>query len=1238
MKKVLLSCMAIAVGAAIAVAQDDPVYPNYLDITLNGEKELSGVTVSQNMRPYEGSENLYISITGECASDALNVAFQIPEGWDYALIGSIMENEDNPFKTKTRSSHWVPASLATAQGYTKGNEFNFPVNGTKIMGTIYLASGDNVWEYPIDIYYDVTRAANASGEWEYPEQLSLTLNGEKELSGVKVKQEIYFLDGYENLSINITGESDANEITIDMTTPAGWDGMLVSATSNLAKKPSKIKVKDESMFWGDIDQALGVTPGNSVTFKVNGNQQSAFAYLTKDGKFYSLPIEIYFKVSKSEGSGDDPVVTDQPKFPETVDYTINGEAELPGVAVNVTSGADGLSMNVDGTSEAEEITLTFAVPEGWDGWLINAPWAAVSEQALLTRGMEEWYGVDFYKGLEYQEGNSVTFLVEEESNFATLLLYKDGKVCPTEFKIAYSVKPATSSDDPTDEPSIPESIGVTTYAEGLTVDQEKDAEDGSIYIDVKGEIEADEYEVVLDVPEGWDGFISYPFTSNVTIGDAAIAPRKIAATDHDWTPVANFEEEGYVKGNKFTFTVNGEWAFVYAYLYKGDQVDNNAFISLQTLVTKAGGGEIEAPQFPKSLEYTLNGEKELEGISVTQQFDDTYHLINITGECDSETLSVTFATPEGWDGLMIADFFGFADISTITRGEAELTPVADVLGMGFKEGNTVTVVADGEANPGYIALVKGDMVCTTFIDYDITVSKVGGGDEPIGDDPTFPETIGITSYAEGLNIEQTAEEGLISININGEIEEEEFDVILDVPEGWDGFISLSYDDVEIGESVIAPRQTRAEDSLWVPVEDLVEDDFVVGNKFTFKANGEEQYVSVYLYKGDVADMAYTISITNEGVTQTGTAIGDLAEENQKAYEEVVSKIEDLTSEYQTALSELKEKYPEYDFSEWEEIIGGTLEQVLAGAKQALDAANEDGEQFTYAFDGEEIEAMIAEMKKAPNMELEAANEAAYAEVIAQIDAVQAKYEAAIVEITEKNPDFNFEEWSEIGTMIEQYRGWAAQALEAANEDGESFFFPFDGEELEAYIQMMLMAAESAEYPESYDVTLSNNEGVEVSQGVEQDVYTISVTGKSKETELTLTLEVPEGWDGFIGMNDIDGGAEIEPLSTRGAEDAYWLSVEEAMAYGFKEGNTMTFPVDGQYHSGQFYLCKDGMADMGNPIMIEFEVEYDDPSGVAGVNAAENASYYDLQGNKINNPKAGMYVKVVDVMASKVVVK
>lgn len=88
---------------------------------------------------------------------------------------------------------------------------------------------------------------------------------------------------------------------------------------------------------------------------------------------------------------------------------------------------------------------------------------------------------------------------------------------------------------------------------------------------------------------------------------------------------------------------------------------------------------------------------------------------------------------------------------------------------------------------------------------------------------------------------------------------------------------------------------------------------------------------------------------------------DYTAANQEAYEAVMAEIEILTNEFQDAVTEIKEVNPDYDITEWMEIIGGALDMATQGAAQALAAANEDGVEFTYAFDGEEITNMIYAM-------------------------------------------------------------------------------------------------------------------------------------------------------------------------------------------------------------------------------------------------------------------------------------
>ncbi len=750
---------------------------------------------------------------------------------------------------------------------------------------------------------------------------------------------------------------------------------------------------------------------------------------------------------------------EEPVFPSTLEYTLNGQKELAGVKVDIKDGSYGPSMSITGESDAEEITITFAVPDGWDGWIISPFFAVVSDQPYETRAEKDWSPIeDFLNGgMGYQKGNSVTFVVDGEDASATLALYKGNMAYNITLPIEYNVAPAGGSSV-VDGPAFPKNIGVTTYAEGLEVEQYIDW--GTLTIELTGEISEETFDVVLDVPEGWDGFISLPYADNIEIGESGIKPRKTRADASAWQPIKEFIEYAEsnkwdpitpIMGNKFTFKPNGSRQDVAVYLYKDDMVylgDGNDWISLEN-------NEVTTTYdpFPKTFEASLSGQ----GLSLTQGMDEYF--------------------------------------------------------------------------------------------------------------------------------------GVYTINVEGKCPEKEVTLTLNVPEGWDGFVYMS--DVDSGSDV-EPLSTRSQEPEWVPLDMMLEFGLKEGNSITVPVDGDEHYGQFYLYKDGLVDGA------NQIVTIFNVEY-DYEKANQAAYDALMVKVDALQEEYDAALTALKKKYPDYDFSEWEYIIGENLKQTKAGALQALNAANEDGVDFNFPFDGEEIEAMIAEMNvKVP---LTVDNQAAYDKVIAQLDAAQAEYEAALEALKAECPYYDFSEWNEIiGGMLDQTRTGAKQALEAANEDGEEFFYPFDDEEFEAMLAEMKKDAENAPaFPEKLDVTLSDEEGVKVSQGVEQGVYTISVSGQSEQKELTVTVAVPEGWDGFIGMSDVDANDQAAPAKVAPVE---WVSVEEMEAYGMKKGNTMTFPVDGAEHSGQYYLYKGNVLDLANQIAIEFNVE-------SPLTAANKAAYDEV---------------------------
>ncbi|MDE7345534.1 MAG: hypothetical protein K2N48_02200 [Muribaculaceae bacterium] len=850
MRKVLLSCVALAAGAAMAIAQDEAVYPSELDFTLNGVKELSGVNVSQTMVPYDGSQCLTIKITGECDADAITMDFTTPEGWDYSLIDSVLDGGNTPFQTRS-GDHWLPLSRIQSQ-YKKGNSFNFPVDGKDNYGTIYLVKGDNFWDISIDIEMQVSKA-------------------------------------------------------------------------------------------------------------------------------------------QGSGTGDD---VDVPAFPDHLNYTLNGEKELPGIEVRQLLDETTQVFSVSGECAANTISVTFETPEGWDGLMISDQWGEGEISTVKTRGVE-LIPVSGILGMGFKEGNTITYNTNGEAQWGDIALIKGDKACVTfiHFDLTVSKSKGNVPDEPgddepgDDESNIPAEINVTTFAEGLIVEQEQDAEDGSIYIDVTGAIAEEEYELVLDVPEGWDGFVILPFSENITVGDHNVGPKKIASIEHSWVPIEYMLEEGYIKGNKLTFKATGNWEFAYAYLYKGEEVDENAFIS-------------------------------------------------ITAKVSQEIYKVSTSCPS-------------------------------------------------------------------------------------------------------LDVTQGDYEGVYTITVTGKCPDDEYTVTIETPEGMDGF--LAYSDCNYNPDIEPLKKVNA--SEWVPVEDLLGDGLIKTNSLTFPADGDEHYGQLIPYKEDEADIANAINIE-----VLVSKAGDVTEENQKAYDAV----------------------------------------------------------------------------------------------IAELDALQAEYESAVEEIKENNPDFDFTEWEEIANMIEQYRGWAAQALASANEDGESFNFAFDGEEIESYIEMMINAAQptpdAPEVPESYVIT-SSCPDLNIEQIEDDEILAYEISGECPDDEFTITIEVPEGWDNFIAYSDVDYNYDIMPYVSKKVMPTEWWPLDEMLEEGLRLTNTLTFPADGEEHYAQFMLVKDGFADVMNSININVLVSKSSGTAVESVDSVDgNATYYDMNGGKIAKPAKGIYVKVVDGKATKVVVK
>lgn len=928
---------------------------------------------------------------------------------------------------------------------------------------------------------------------EYPEKVDLTLNGQKELPGVTVTQTMEPYDGDDYLTVTITGECDADLITLDIATPEGWDGLLVRSdyteeSEDIEPLKAKAPAKDDEDLWMDTSMALwfGVEAGNTITFPVDGEEWRGMALLVKGEEAYMVNIDFIFEVKKEGGN----VSADEPKYPQSLDFTLNGEKELSGVSVSqkmvTNSGTDYLTIEISGESSADAITMDFETPKGWD------------------------------------------------------------------------------------------------------------------------------YALIASMIDGGDA----PF--NTRSGDSK-----------KWYPVGDVIAMGYKKGNSFEFPVDGKDSFGTIYLVKGDKVWEDSIDILINVKKSEGAGDdpvVDAPAFPDHLDYTLNGEKELPDITVRQLLDGTTNVFSVKGKCDSDYITVTFDTPEGWDGLMIADAFGEGEISTVKTRGVDLIPVKDILGQGFKEGNTITYMTNGEAQWGNIALIKGDMACLTFIDYDITVSKSEGGDEP-GDEPVLPESFVVTTFNEGLSVWQGMEYGSYTIKVEGEVTANTFPVVIDVPEGWDGFISYvwSYDEVIITESNEQPKRTRAEEIEWIPLSDFGPE-FVKGNKFVFQptfvpGTGQYQTVEMYLYKGDMAVAEYyCLEIyvskgeaaaptfpekfnitTNNGVTATQTTVSELPE---------------------GTLDEMEEELAGMFYCDNTVLISGTTSDKNVTVDFELPEGWTGVQPFKFTlpnFDDFEYYKTRANESEWQILD----------DVKASFGGMFGYFDTSI----EGSDKFEFN--------TNEKQVYMCYLYTEMTEGGETYTLADTANPFLLVVDVKNGEAPALAFPEKFDIQLSC-EGLSVTQELEEyegeEEFTITIEGKCAEDKLTVTVDVPEGWDGFVGTSDEDYESDIMPYSTRSVDNEdMWMPVEIfEQFYGYKRVNTFTFSIDGEDHAAMLFLYKDEMA-YACPIYINVEVE-PAGTGIETVDSAADARYYDLQGTEVANPQKGVYVKVANGKASKVVVK
>ncbi|MDE6410131.1 MAG: Ig-like domain-containing protein [Muribaculaceae bacterium] len=494
-------------------------------------------------------------------------------------------------------------------------------------------------------------------------------------------------------------------------------------------------------------------------------------------------------------------------------------------------------------------------------------------------------------------------------------------------------------------------------------------------------------------------------------------------------------------------------------------------------------------------------------------------------------------------------------------------------------------------------VVKSDVRGTTHYNW---LAPIAYAQEEIL--PDFPEIFGVKvngSY-DPMNVKQDLDEdGAYVISVSGLSENEDVKVEIEVPEGWDGFYGISMADFggadtdSVKVKALAEGDEEEEPRAWV-AEDIFTANPMFSNmtkdknSFEFKADGNEEAAMLFLYKDDKVYVGVQILLEeNVGkmpVVPETIVIATDSEDvtvTEGVDEEIGCALYTIAGKTENETINIEFEVPEG----WDGFVGGFMEMGETTARKARDLKPIEWtplENFT--LDG---------MTTGNKFEL-------------PVDGT-----------------------NHMG-MFMLYKGNQA---DAANM-------------FEVYVQVEKAEVEPApEFPESFDVKLSNNcEALKLTQGEEQGVYTISITGECDEEEVTVTIATPEGWTGLIGITDGEYVPDVnnEPLKTRAMEDdeEEWMPLDmmKELMEGMKEGNSFKFPVDGDEHQGQFFLYKDNMAYM-TQIALNFEVAYNVEAGINAIEAANSdARYFNLQGVEVKNPENGVYVKVANGKPSKVTVK
>ena len=142
------------------------------------------------------------------------------------------------------------------------------------------------------------------------------------------------------------------------------------------------------------------------------------------------------------------------------------------------------------------------------------------------------------------------------------------------------------------------------------------------------------------------------------------------------------------------------------------------------------------------------------------------------------------------------------------------------------------------------------------------------------------------------------------------------------------------------------------------------------------------------------------------------------------------------------------------------------------------------------------------------------------------------------------------------------------------------------------------------FPGELNVTASV-EGIEFDQYEDEGIIYIQAMGTSTEEQVTLTLEVPEGWDGFVGYKMDFGGYSMNewPTLDEFEETLKADGVEEILM-----GNEFTFTADSGIHMMSLYPYVGDKVGVDHGVALGFMVDYEKSDVAVNVEVVDGAAF------------------------------